>query len=426
MERRRRRIRRLVVGVAALAAVAACTPDAPVVPNWVSTGIQRTTSGTTATNFAGAWTDDQWAATIELVGSPSGTIGTVLVSPRSGAGGSVLGTPQRITPTIGVGFPRLMGTHVLSIVGAQGVTPAVEFFRPTAGVWSSIGVQQLPTDEIAIAATDQWLFTRTDARTAGVESVIRVRPIDTTGATVTMGAPVILPPDPAWSAVQREGFGVPSVAADGNLVIVGTQGGSTPAQGALRVFRYAAGVWAPVLTLGGTAADPMNFARAAAVDDGATVDRIAFGPASDLIPQVEVYADTGSGFVHEQTILRDPTKPDDISTGMIFGNALALDGDMLATSSRIVRIPSATPGHADVRSGYVQIYRHGTTWAPEAEVAAFTNPATAGVTSALPLLMQAFGNHIAVLEIVAPDPPAGCTFPCFTFGYQAWSIDRTN
>jgi hypothetical protein len=193
------------------------------------------------------------------------------------------------------------------------------------------------------------------------------------------------------------------------------------------VFRASGNVWTPVLSLAGTPSSPTSYARTLAADDGPTVDRIAMGPQSDTIGSlaVEVYADTGSGFALEQTLLAPTNGDPDIYSGALWANAIAMDGDLLAITSRGVEVPSAQVGHAAVKVGYVAIYRKGATWAREAEVPTFENPSPGGVTQSLPYRLQASGNHVAAMMFVSPDPPPGCNFPCFNFGFEAWSIDRT-
>jgi len=402
------------------------TPTGPTGPDWVTTQVARTTTATSITNYVGAWTDDDWAATLEVTTvTGGGGSAAVLFSPRSGPGRSVLGTPQRVTPSVSPSLAGPLGEHLVGVAGNVGLAPSVEIFRETAGVWASAAVVTLATDESIAAMSDEWLITRTLAINPGAEAHAYARPIDASGPTIVVGAPQTLSGDPAWPLALREGFGGPGAAVDGGLLVVGAQGQFTPTPGGARVFRDTGGSWTPVLSLGDQPGGPNGFARALAVDDGATVDRIAYGPATDGLPVVEVLADSGSGFAPEQTLSATPGQPD-VYSGLLFGNALALDGDLLAVSSRGVTVPSATPGHADVKVGYVQLFRRGATWAPEAEVPLFTTPASAGVVSALPFKLQASGNHVAAFLFVSPDPPPGCVFPCFNFGFEAWSIDDRN
>jgi hypothetical protein len=72
----------------------------------------------------------------------------------------------------------------------------------------------------------------------------------------------------------------------------------------------------------------------------------------------------------------------------------------------------------------VQIYRRGGSWYPEREVRLAPSPYDAGVRSAFPDRLKLAGTNLAASVFVNPDEPPGCTFPCFVFGFEAWSIDR--
>lgn len=418
--------------MAAAFLLTACGPDAPPAPTWVTTHLARSTTATTVTNFVGAWTSEHWAATVEATNGtgtvPVGGVATVHFFPRSGAGNATLGSPQSLTPQISPGFVSLFGgDDIVSLGGTVAGTNAVEFFRRTGGTWGSAGTLTLPSDTQLSAATDRWIALRTVPIVSGQPTPVLVYSLDTTGPGVVATLAATLAPDPSWPANLQGGFGGQGMALDGDLLVVGAQGQFAPAPGGARVFRATGGVWAPVLSLGGASTGPNSYARYLAADDGASVDRIALGPQADSpVPAVvEVYADTGSGFVLEQIVTRDPADPD-IASGSFFGNGIALDGDLLAVTSRAVKVPSSEVGHADVTVGYVQLFRRGTTWVREAEVPIFTNPAPADVTSTFPWRLQARGNHVAVAVLISPDPPPGCPFPCFNLGMESWSIDRTS
>lgn len=406
---------------------AACAPDpvTPPSPTWVTTHVARTTTPTSVTNYVGAWTSTDWASTLEIT-TPNAGGGTATLHffPRSGPGNSVLGAPQSLTPAVSPSIMGPIGDRLVGLAGSQNGLGAVEFFRLTAGTWSSAGVSVFPADQQVAALNDDWLVTRSVPVNPGADAHVYVHAVDTSGPTVTLGAPVTLDPDPAWPLVLREGFAGPGAAIDGDLLIVGAQGQFGPTPGGARVFRATAGVWSPVVSLGASPPGPNAFGRALAVDDGATVDRVALGPQSDTTPVVEVYADTGSGFVLEQTITRNIADPD-IYSGALFGNAIGLDGDLLAITSRGIEVPSSDPLHADVKVGYVELYRKGATWAREAEVATFTNPAPPAMITTLPFKLKVAGNHVGAMMFMSPDPPPNCVFPCFNFGFEAWSIDRT-
>jgi hypothetical protein len=87
-------------------------------------------------------------------------------------------------------------------------------------------------------------------------------------------------------------------------------------------------------------------------------------------------------------------------------------------------VASADPGHARVGVGHVLVYRRHAAWSREAKVRTFPDPYEPGVVSAYPYALQAAGDHVAVTVLVSTDPPEGCPFPCFSIGFEAWSLDR--
>lgn len=414
------------LGVAALVLTAtACPPTGgPSAPTWVTTRAARAVTPGGTLNFVGGWTDENWAATMELFTSttPGGSTATLNFYPRSGPGNSVLDTPQQVPVSIDVGITGPLGEHIVGLSGSQ----AIEFFREIDGVWASAGTVPLAAGRQMVALNDSWMVLRTVPASPTTDSPVEVFAVDASGPTVTVTPAATLHGDPAWPLALRNGFGSPAVALDGDLLAVAAQGMFEPAPGGLRLFRAAAGSWQPVQSLGAEPGGPNQFARSLAVDDGATVDRLVVGP--QITPPaasvVDVYADTGAGFVPEQRFGGAPAGPD-VYDGALFGSSVAIDGDLIAVTARGVKVPSSTPNHADVTVGYVQLFRKGATWAVEAEVPLFTTPGPAATVSAVPFRLQMAGNHVAVLVFVSPDPPVGCSFPCFNFGFEAWSIDRT-
>jgi len=318
-----------------------------------------------------------------------------------------------------------MGANGLVGLGGSSM---IEFFRLNAGVWSSAGTVPMPANRFIVAMNDRWIvFRKGVPPAAGVDGDVLVYAIDNSGPTVTAAPVATLGPDPSWPAALREGFGI-VVALDGDLMAVSgqAQDGSTPPGG--RVFRAMSNVWQPVVSVGGVPGGPVSLAQQGlAVDDGATVDRVAvqIRATSLSLPTVEVYADTGTGFALEQSIGRDTSEPDTYNE-LYFGSGIGLDGDLLAVTGRGVAVPSAEVGHADVTVGRVQLFRKGATWVREAEVGGFLNPAPPDVASMAPSKLMVADGHVAATLFVNPDPPVGCVFPCFIFGFEAWSIDRTN
>lgn len=414
----------LAAATATLLAVA-CTPP-PVAATWTVTRLARTATNVlpvSSVNQVGAWTSAEWFASLRL-DSPAGSppTATLQLFPRTGPGGSTLGAPQELTPTIDLGIAGPMGSG--DVIGLGG-SSQVEVFRRSGGTWSSIGTVPIPPGRFLAAVTDRWIAFRPGTPpTAGVDGTVVVQGLDTTGPTVSTTTSTALGPDPSWPAALREGFGG-DIALDGDLLAVTARSADGSVAPGGRVFRADAGAWAPAASVGGVAGGPVQVGQGLAVDDGPTVDRVAVQVrATDTsAPVVEVYADGGDGFTPEQTLSAPVGEPDTYG-GAYFGAAIGLDGDLLAVTSRGVPVPSAEVGHPDVTVGHVALYRRGATWARESEVGGFLAPAPPDVVSLAPGRLQVAGGHVAANVFVTPDPPLGCTFPCFVFGFEAWSIDR--
>ena len=384
----------------------------------------RSVSATEVVNHLGAWTDDQWFATLRLSSPTQGTsTAELLFFPRSGPAGAILGTPQTVTAPAGTSLSGPMGEHVVAAPTATGAT----FFRPTGGVWVTAGSVTLPDGYQLSAMTDRWLAARRIPGAPGTsgDGEVQIYSVDSTGPTVTATLVTVLGPDPAWPTALREGFGQ-AVSLDDDLLAVSATGFNAPTPGGVRVFRATAGTWSPVQSLGAGSA-PARFGNALAVDDGAVVDRVIVATQFDALQLigVESYADVGTGFAVEQALTPDPALPD-ASNGLLFGSSMAIDDDLLTLTARSTTVTSSEVGHAPVTVGHVQLFRRGPGgWTREAEVGTFTDPYDPDVASAFPLRLQAAGNHVAAALIVNPDPPVGCQFPCFNLGLEAWSLDRS-
>ena len=426
---RHRRVRTIGIALLAAVAAAACAPPTPNPPSWTTTRLARTATPTEVVNRFGAWTDDDWFATVRAV-TPIGGAGTTIsldVHPRQGPAGSQLGTPQSLPLSADVGFGGPIGEHVIALGGTAppGDPVPVRFFRPVAGVWGAAGSATLPAGFQLAAMTDDWMVARRvpgDPSFSG-DGEVRVYQVDTAGPSVTATFVTALGPDPAWPAALREGF-TNAVALDGDLLAVGAVGLSAPTAGGVRVFRAGPGGWAPAESLGGTV-EPSTFGRTLAVDDGASIDRLVIGPQGTSIATlaVDVLADSGGGFVLEQRLDRNAGLPD-ASNGNYYAASIAIDGPTLALTARTSTVASADPLHPPVTVGHVTTYRRYGTWVREAEVGVFPTPFDAGVRSSLPGRLQLSGSHLAASVFVTPDEPPGCVFPCFVFGFEAWSIDR--
>lgn len=413
-----RRILAAVVIVMSVGLVgAACAPAPAPPPTWHATRVARI-GGPTTVNQIGAWTNGSFFATVRLTSEPlaAGTAELVL-RPRGGTAAT-----EQVVPLAGTGLGGPMGAG--DLVGVDSGT-TVQFVRRSAGTWAAAGTFALPTDWSLYAMSDRWMVIRRVPMGPGVDGAVRVYGLDASGPAVTAALSADLEPDPTWPAALREGFGTPAIALDGDLLAVAAQGLFSPAPSGVRVFRFTSGAWSPVQSLGATPGGPYGYGRALAVDDGPTVDRIAMSPQADLpaLPTVEVLADTGSGFALEQAI--PPTALPDAEGGAAFGLGLALDGNLLAVALRADEVPSAEPGHDPVAVGHVQMFRRGSSsWVREADVATFSSPFEADTVSSRPFRLTAAGNTVAVTQLVTPDPPVGCQFPCLSFGFEAWYLER--
>lgn len=413
------------MAVVALAAATACAPSGGSGPafSWTSTRLARSASPAGTVNRSGAWTDDDWFATLELdspTGGPSSA--RLLFFPRTGPAGSTLGTPQELPAPGGAGLGGPLGEHIVAVPTGTGAS----FFRETAGVWAAAGSMTVPDGFQVADMTDRWLAARRVPAAPGSsgDGEVRIYAVDASGPTVVPTLATTLGPDPAWPAALREGFGR-AVSLDGDLAAVSGSGLSGPTPGGVRVFRATAGTWSPVQSLG-DGSSPQSFGNAITIEDGTTVDRLAISTnvPTLLTTGIEIHADDGSGFTLEQSLTPDPGQVD-ASGGLLFGSSLDLDGELLALTARSTTVASAEMGHAPVTVGHVQMFRRGpVAWSQDGEVGTFTVPYDADVASAYPYRLQVSGAHVAVTVLVNPDPPVGCTFPCFNLGLEAWSLDR--
>ncbi|UDY37324.1 hypothetical protein [Dermatobacter hominis] len=417
-ERRGRRSCLIVLAGMVLLA-AACSPDpgpAPG-PTWRATRLARVDDATQRVDHLGAWTDDQWFATIRATRlAPSGPSTTELaIFPRTGPGGSDLGTPQ-LLPLAGGSSLGPIGEHTIAVAGPDAAT----FFVEHGGTWTEAGSVAIGWPYQVMDMTDDWMVVRRQLGEDGDGSV-RLYRIERAGTTVTATLDTTLLPDPMWTPERRNSFGS-SVDLDGDLLAVTSAGGGSGGP-LVQVHRHGPGGWALVQTLGDGVA--LQRTNALAVDDGPTVDRIAMAPfiTAPSPSGVDVWADTGSGFALEQHIEQDPSLPD-VSSGNLFGATVGLDGDVLAVSSRYTLTPSAQAGHPDVRIGRVQVYRHAGAWSPEQELAPYPSPFDPGVREVVPFHVQVVDERLATYTLVLPDPPDPCPFPCISIGAEAWTATR--
>lgn len=412
------KLRRIVVVLFAAVGMVGCAPDPGPSPTWSTTRLARTVAGDDIVNHVGAWTNDDWFATIRVESTSTGTDGTMRFFPRTGRANSKLGEPQVLPAPSSAGL-TIMGDNVV-VVG----TSEVAFYVNSGGVWAPAGTLSLPIPYQLAGLTDDWLIARRmPGFPDGEDGDVRVYGLSVAGGTVTAALTATLVADPALSATQRQGFAV-QATIDGELIAVSGNGYGTGEAGYVQLFRPVGGAWTSVQTLGGTAAESPVFGQTIAVDDGDTVDRLVTSPQSDTDRRVDIWTDSGSGFTLTDSIAA-PTPHPSATTPELFGFAVAIDGDRLATVAHHAAIPSADTAHDPVKVAFVQVYeRESAGWALEREFSTHPTPPPPGITSSYPYRLQMSGSHIAVTEFVSPDPPPGCSFPCFVMGMEAWSLDR--
>ncbi len=428
---RLRRVRRATaVVVACIAVTTACAPPddgTPPDPTWDATRFPFVRSAADSVSRIGAWTSEDAFAYLEWT-VPTGGTGTaeLVIHPRTGPDGNDLGTPQRVSAPVSI--DGLKGEHFIGLSRSlpSGETE-VTFYRPEAGTWGAAGGATIPSGYEFSALTDEWLVARMRLGAPGaLTGSVLLYPLDTTGSTIQPGAPVTITPDPSWPLELQQGFGR-RVAADGDLLAVSSAPYGADGPGIVSLFEQSGGTWTPTQTLDSPLGANL-FGSYLAIDDGATVDRLALAPQGNSMATlgVDVYADDGDGFELEQTIPRSPAA--DLQNGLLLGYGIDLDDDLLVFTTRSTEVSSAEPGHEPVRVGHVAIHRLGAAgWALEDELRFGDDPYEADVIQALPWKVDVAAGHVAVSTLVTGDPAPGCPFGCYNLniGFEAFSLDRS-
>ncbi len=426
---RGRTVRRAAaVVVACLAAATACAPPddgTPATPGWTTTRFAFTQSPTHNVSRIGSWTTEDAFAYLEWTQHHgSGSSAELVIHPRTGPGGNDLGAPQRVPA--GVSIDGLMGEHFIGLTGSvQTGETEVTLYRSESGTWGADGTVTIPTGYQFAVLTDDWLVARNLVGGPGPDTgALLAYPLDSTGPTIQAGAPVTIEPDPGWPLELQQGFGR-RVVADGDLLAVSTAPYGVDGPGFVSIYEQSGGTWTPAQTL----TSPLGanlFGNYLAIDDGATVDRLALAPQGNSMATlgVDVYADDGDGFELEQSIPRssDP----DLQNGLLLGYSIAIDGDLLVFTTRSTEVASSEPGHAPVTVGHVAVHRQGTSgWELEDELRFGADPYDADVVQALPWKVDVAAGHVAVSLLVTGDPPPGCgAFGCINLGFEALALDR--
>ncbi len=418
--------RATAIVVACIAVATACVPPddgTPPTGPWSATRFPFTQTAAGNVSRIGAWTSDDAFAYIEWT-VPTGGIGTgeLVIHPRTGPDGNDLSTPQRVPAPASI--DGLKGEHFIGLSRSlpSGETE-VTFYRPDAGIWGADGNVTIPSGYEFAALTDEWLVARLRLGAPGaLTGSVLMYPLDTSGATIQAGAPVTVTPDPTWPTELQQGFGR-RVAADGDLLAVSSAPYGTDGPGLVSIFEQSGGTWAPTQTL----TSPLGanlFGNYLAIDDGATVDRLALAPQGNSMETlgIDVYADHGAGFELEHSIPRG-SEPD-LQNGLLLGYGIDLDEDLLVFTTRSTEVASSEAGHAPVKVGHVALHRLGPTgWQLDQELRLGADPYDADVSQALPSMVDIGGGHVAVTLLVTGDPPANCGW-CINLGFEAYSLDR--
>jgi hypothetical protein len=421
-------MKKLVTSLLAMTlfAVTACGPPVPPpggggTPTWVPHGFTRTKSATQIEQFLDAWSSDQWYANVRyhaaiVNGAQQSSTAAVQIYPRSGNAGSVLGTPQVIALSGLSGFAPLWGE---SFLGVQAPT-SIDFYRPVAGVWTASGALSLPSGYSPVGMTDDWVVLRKIPMDENESGELRIYALTDVAGTITPTLHTTLVPDPGWSVRLRNSFGS-RVSIDGDLLALSAIG-DFPADDIVRVYRATPTTWNVAFSYTDVAA-AQRFSEALAIDDGATVDRLAFAYSPFGSPgRIELYTDTGAGFVPEQTVNRPAGLAGDTGSPT-FGFFIGLDGDTLAVGARqnLVPVPGIASGEG--LFGVVDVFRRTTSWAHETELRPWNTPSANDFDSALPWGIEVRGDHVAVTVMGSPSP--GCGFLCINLGFESWVFDRT-
>ncbi len=417
--------------IAAAAAVAlwgatACAPTPPptpggTTPSWVGSGFTRVKSATQLEQFIDSWTSDEWYAHVRFhadivagVQQPGTT--DLQIFPRSGAGGATLGAPQVISLPVLSNFAPLWGE---SFLGVQTATD-IEFLRPVAGVWAPSGSVAIPAGFAPNAMSDEWLAFRKVGQDEYDIGQILIYELSDVAGSIVASPHTTLDPEPTWPQMVKNTFGF-RMSLDGDLLALSAIGENL-SDDLVRVYRNTGGTWAADFTFTDASATT-RFAEALAVTDGPSVDRLAMPHGVAGQPAfVDVFADSGAGFALEESVARPTGLPGDTSSPT-FGFSIGLDGDVLAVGTRLhlIAVPGIAAGEGT--AGVVDIFRHGTSWEHEAELATWDTPSGNDMDSTLPWVLEVSGEHVAVTVLGSPSP--GCGFLCINLGFESWVFDQT-
>lgn len=406
-----------------------CAPDEPPA-GWTSTrwAFDVTDPGEPYLehDVSGAWTSNDWLATVEFEWTDRVTAADLVIRPRIGAGHRQLGAPQRLAlPATWGAAPSSVYTRnpwAAPVGGDQVIALSdysnVQFYRATGGTWGAAGTFSLPTIDLGIgglfgtpalvAMTDDWMVLQNRALYFQTGTYAMYR-LDRTGATVTATLSATLP-------------GGTALDIDGDIAVIGHTsyfGGAGNAE----VYRYDGSSWVLVHTT----ATGSGVARGVAVDDGPFVDRVVLtATAGDNSQHLEVLADHGSGFAGEQT-LGGPLSWSWYPSTASFGfddTPVVIDGDTIVATGARGSVPASAPSSPLVATGSLAVFRLGDSgWQRETTLEPVAPPYDAGVTSVLPGRISVSGGHIAT-SVLLTYAPSAIVPTQQTTGFETWAFER--
>jgi len=301
-----RRVRRTVRGIVVVGtfAAASCTPGGSPTPSpWLRQGDVQVLRVETDQPVPDAAVGEDWGA---FVDPPSSTL---RVYPRLEPDG-VLADSARTFPIQRHG--RLLrggvGEHVIGIWADGG---PLEVVAEIAGTWRSFGSVAVPPGFSPFAIDDRWLV----LRGGGEAPVVRMAELDLSGGTVRLRATTDL--TPVLPIAGGRGIDL-----DGDAVAVASSSG--PGAGTVRVYRATDSGWGQVATVEATPG-VVAFAHGLALDGNDSRLRLVLASTTtdDVGGRLDVYADSGQGLVHEDTVhVRAPNH--------FLGQPVDLDGDRMA------------------------------------------------------------------------------------------------
>lgn len=413
----RRRVAAIVLaGTALVATGCPVEPPGPSAPVWTAahTGGQPPPGAANPLHFA-IGTNAGWFAEIDAGG---GATSRVVVSPRTGTGGSELGAPQSFPANpIGLGGGLLSEHYLLTGLDPTSTSTDLQFFGESGGTWSKVGTFRLDVGASVRALTDDVLVTQQPGAFGGVRAMFIEM---SEGRLISRSAQTLAPPV-SWGPGYDTYWGN-IVSLDGGLLAVSSHS-DAGGPDRVAVYRRATnGLFVLEATLERPDFDALGLRLA--IDDRPGPDHLAVVgvPDGSARSAVVVYDGSAGGWT-EQATLGPPAGVPDVKDGAAFGGAIALDGDLLVVTA--VAETMTTPGPAGIsRLAYRPVvYRFtGSGWGYETSLDVVAEPAdTDGIDRGLVSLVVS-GNH--VVGTIGVGLPGSCSW-CTSARFEAWRWDRS-